>query len=203
MESFIKRKRKLGAQGKPEDGDVDEEPTEVKLAILSSLHPTFDQETLLDILLAHDGSVSQASTVLKAPMPPKRSKGVIGAQSSLRQFTQTVDSGASSTLHPARKKLMSKKGATMHLYDPIDISEHTPCSVIHNFLPTEEADELLKELLEESRTFEKITFKLFENVVSSPHTSSFYLESYEEIEDQKQCYLYNGAQLEVCYRTNY
>jgi hypothetical protein len=86
----------------------------------------------------------------------------------------------------------------MHLYDPVDIAEHTPCSVIHNFLPAEDADELLKELLDESKTFEKITFKLFENIVSSPHTSSFYLESYEEIEEQKTAYLYNGARLEVC-----
>lgn len=40
-------------------------------------------------------------------------------------------------------------------------------------------------MLEESKTFEKITFKLFDNVVSSPHTSSFYVDSHDEMRKQK------------------
>lgn len=40
-------------------------------------------------------------------------------------------------------------------------------------------------MLEESKTFEKITFKLFDNVVSSPHTSSFYVDSHDEMQKQK------------------
>ncbi|KKY38579.1 putative grf zinc finger domain-containing protein [Diaporthe ampelina] len=50
-------------------------------------------------------------------------------------------------------------------------------------------------MLEESKTFEKITFKLFDNVVSSPHTSSFYVDSHDEMRKQKIDYLYNGARL--------
>lgn len=85
----------------------------------------------------------------------------------------------------------------MHLYDPVDVAAHTPCTIVHNFLPADDANALLKELLEESESFEKITFKLFENVVSSPHTMGFYVESNDDIEAQKTAYLYNGARLTV------
>ena len=53
------------------------------------------------------------------------------------------------------------------------------------------------ELLEESKTFEKITFKLFDNVVSSPHTSSFFV-GMDEIDRQRYEYVYNGSVLTVC-----
>jgi hypothetical protein len=194
MEAFITRKkRKMEA-----DADDEDEPTDVKIAILSSLHPNLDQEDLLDILLAHDGSVSAASASLQTPRPTKRSSGVVGSQSSLKFYSST-SAGDSRSPSPKKSRLLSKKGTTLHLYDPDDIAEHTPCTVIHNFLPPDDADKLLLELLEESKTFEKITFKLFDNVVSSPHTSSFYVESYDELNSQKQEYVYNGATLTVSF----
>ncbi|OHE90727.1 GRF zinc finger [Colletotrichum orchidophilum] len=194
MDSFlIRKKRKLSQEEKLTD---DDEPTEVKLAILSSLHPTLEQEVLLDVLLAHNGSVAESLEALEAPIPAKKSNGVTGAQSSLRHFAvKSEDSGNGPATQP-KKKLMSKKGATLHLYDPVDIAEHTPCTVVHNFLPPEEANDLLRELMTEAKSFEKnVTFKLFDNVVASPHTSSFYVESYDEIQTQKTDYLYNGAKL--------
>lgn len=193
MKAFLSRsKRKLTPETPPHNPDP-EEPTEVKLALLASLHPSIDQETLLDILLAHDGSVSEASASLKSPPVKKPTSGGIGYQQSLKQYTL---SGDNETPSPA-KKLKSKKGSTLHLYDPDDVAEHTPCTIIHNFLPPEEAIDLLKELLDESKSFEKITFKLFDNVVASPHTSSFYVESYDDIQKQKTDYHYNGARLTV------
>ncbi|KAI3397758.1 hypothetical protein diail_10411 [Diaporthe ilicicola] len=206
MESFIRRKRKATpvddqetlSSGQIEVGD--DEPTELKLAILSSLHPGFSQEALLDILLEHNGSVAETSASLSTPSPnksllssPSKAANSVASQTSLRSFA---------TLHspdgaPATKKtrLLSRKGATLHLFDPGDIAEHTPCSIVHNFLPSDLANGLLTEMLDESRTFEKITFKLFDNVVSSPHTSSFYVDSHDEMQKQKIEYLYNGARL--------
>lgn len=177
--------------------DGQEESTDVKLAILSSLHPSLDQETLLDILLAHDGNVEATSQTLKARLPKKPGAGnTVAAQSSLRSFT--VNSASSySPPSSKRPKLLSRKGQTLHLYDPFDISENTPCTIIHNFLPPEEADSLLRELLEESKSFEKTTFKLFDNVVSSPHTSGFYVGSHKELQEQKHEYVYNGSRMTV------
>lgn len=199
MESFIKRKRKATPADDHEaipDGHIevaDDEPTEVKLAILSSLHPDFSQEALLDVLLEHDGSVAAASVSLSGPSTstsllsssssPSKATNSVVSQTSLRNFA--VSHSVDGVPLPKKTKLLSRKGATLHLFDPDDIAEHTPCSIIHNFLPSDLANGLLTEMLEESKTFEKITFKLFDNVVSSPHTSSFYVDSHDEMRKQK------------------
>jgi len=203
MDAFVSRKkRKLSsAESPPTIQEIsalsapDDESTDFKLALLSSLHPYLDQQVLLDVLLAHDGSVEAASTSLKpADSPPRKASAATGYQSSLTTFVAQNDSSDS----PAKRaKLLSKKGKTLHLYDPVDIATNTPCSIIHNFLPTEDANALLEELLKESRTFERMTFKLFDNVVQSPHTACFYVESQEEMETQKMDYIYNGALLTV------
>ncbi len=196
MDAFVTRKkRKSGSPPAAALGDGDE-PTDVKLALLASRHPKIDQETLLDILLAHDGLVSEVSLSLRNQSPVKKQSGVVGLQSSLRLFA-TDKAPDEKPPSPKKPRLLSKKGKTLFLFDAADIAEHTPCTIVHNFLPPDLANELLKELLEESKTFEKITFKLFDNVVSSPHTSSFYVDSLKERDEQKLDYLYNGARLTV------
>lgn len=199
MDAFITRKKRKLSSDDQRTGalscsrlsghDGDDEPTEVKLAMLASLHPDFPQEALLDILLANDGSVVKSSASLSLPDPGdlpsgsrKPSTSAVVAQTSLRSFARPLEEDGSS---PKKPKLLSRKGATLHLFDPVDVAEHTPCSIIHNFLPADLATELLEEMLEESKTFEKITFKLFDTVVSSPHTSSFYVDSYDEMQRQK------------------
>ncbi|RYO76840.1 hypothetical protein DL762_009671 [Monosporascus cannonballus] len=199
METFLKgTKRKSSALQETSSPDDDGESTELKLAILSSLFPDISQEALLESLLAHDGSVEVASSSLadgQVPSPRKApAKGVIGSQTSLRFFA-SKSSDREPPVTPKKAKLLSRKGTTLHLYDPIAIAEHTPCSIIHNFLPQEEANALLREMLEESKTFGKDTFKLFDNVVSSPHTSTFYVETQAELDTQKYEYFYNGARI--------
>lgn len=196
MDAFITRKKRKSS---PDDqrtdlaqeskDSADDEPTELKLAMLTSLHPNFPQEALLDILLAHNGSVAKSSASLSVPFTEKMGLGStkpsasgVGSQTSLRYFARPSEDEGSS---PKKLKMLSRKGATLHLFDPADIAEHTPCSIIHNFLPSDLANNLLEEMLEESKSFEKITFKLFDNVVSSPHTSSFYVDSYDEMQRQK------------------
>ncbi|KAM0524654.1 hypothetical protein ACHAPE_000752 [Trichoderma viride] len=195
MDSFLRRPKRKSthADATPESETAledGEESTEIKLAMLSSLHPLVEQERLLDVLLAHDGSVSQASESLKSFRPGVKKNAAIGYQQSLRQYAKPSHDAP---LSSPKKKI--KKGSTLHLYDPKDVAEHTPCTIIHNFLPAELADQLLKELLDEAKTFEQITFKLFENVVTSPHTSCLFLESYEKIQEQKHDYYYNGGML--------
>lgn len=198
MDAFItkkKRERRLPEEAEPhvrQEQDIsNDEPTEVKLAILSSLHPDVPQEALLDILLAHDGSVADASASLFAPTystfraSSKKLTSTVGPQTSLRTFATPSGTHKDGGPPPKKAKLLSRKGATLHLFDPSDIAEHTPCSIIHNFLPSDLANELLREMLKESKSFEKITFKLFDNVVSSPHTSSFYVDSFDEMQRQK------------------
>lgn len=157
------------------------------------MHPYIEQQILLDVLLAHQGSVEAALTSLKSSdSPPRKASAATGYQSSLSSFIAKTD--ASEGL-AKRAKILSKRGKTLHLYDPADVAAHTPCSIIHNFLPAEEANALLEELLKEAPSFERMTFKLFDNVVQSPHTACFYVHSHEEVQSQKTEYLYNGALL--------
>ncbi|PBP27151.1 Alpha-ketoglutarate-dependent dioxygenase alkB-like protein [Diplocarpon rosae] len=172
--------------------DEEEGSTDLMLALLSSLHPDTDQQLLLDVLLAHDGSVEAASaslaTPISPPRKPKTASSAPGYQSSLSSFLTQSGSGKPT-------KSLFKKGKTLHLYDPVDIAAHTPCSIIHNFLPREEANALLEELLKEAETYERSNFKLFDSVVQSPHTACFYVESWEEAQRQKTEYIYNGGKL--------
>ncbi|CAK7268852.1 hypothetical protein SEPCBS57363_003304 [Sporothrix epigloea] len=179
--------------------DEGDESTEVKLAMLASLlndetsAADLDQNMLLDLLLAHDGSVVAASDAfLSQPERWKNKKklrgsecsGAVGQQTSLRG----VFAGCSrdSSCLPEKKAglastLLSRRGRTLHLYDPVDVEAHTPCTLIRNFLPAEMANDLLREMLAEAKTFgAPFTFKLFDQVVTSPHTSCMYLESSEE-----------------------
>lgn len=199
MDTFISRKRKhlsidAAASGQPalavQQGDH-EDSTEFKLALLASMHPDIAQDTLLEALLSSDGLVDTASAVLAkdratALGQPKRAKAV-GHQSTLANLIQSAGD------EPPPTKHLTKKGKTLFLYSPQDIETHTPCSIIHNFLPAEEANALLTELLDESKTFEKEVFQLFDRTVESPHTMSFYVDSLKEVEEQKTTYVYNGS----------
>jgi hypothetical protein len=204
MEAFISRKRRrssppvtvtatteISALSAPDD----DESTDFKMALLSSLHSHIEQQVLLDVLLAHEGSVETASTSLKTnDSPSKKSSAATSYQSSLSSFAITTGITGISGKRP---KIMSKRGKTLHLYSPEDVAAHTPCSIIHNFLPTKDANALLEELLIDSSTFEPMTFKLFDNVVTSPHTACFYVKSLEEQRRQKTEYIYNGDLLTV------
>ena len=214
MEAFISRKKAKLSPIAPEtlpkpfiqtknldkEEEQEQESTDLKLATLSSLFPTVDQETLLDLLISADGSVdavlnSLSPGAIQNASPRKRPAASVGHQSSLSSFRKA---GTSELGSPAgKRRALTKKGQTLHLYTPEDIAAHTPCSIVHNFLPAQEADDLLRELLEEAPTFERQTFKLFDNVVQSPHSACFYVDSLEERERQRSQYLYNGSYLNV------
>lgn len=213
MEAFVSRKRRnisplggepperfLPRKDNPEYDVVgEEESTDVKLATLASLYPSVTQEALLDSLINANGSVAAVREAFDASpfeaSPKKSYKNGIGHQTSLTLFRRSDDV----QLGAASKKLrkLTRKGQTLHLYTPEDIAAHTPCSIIHNFLPAGDAVMLLEELLEAAPTFEKQTFKLFDNVVQSPHSACFYVDSLEERTRQKTEYLYNGSFLTV------
>ncbi len=82
------KRQKLSAEStSAETADEHEgEPTEFKIAILSSLHPDRSQDVLLDYLLAYHGSVSAVTKALSAPETsdsPRKRNAINGYQSSL------------------------------------------------------------------------------------------------------------------------
>ena len=212
MEAFLSRKRprRLSPARElsepPSDSLTavpgDDESTELKLATLASLYPYLGQAILLDCLITADGSIAAACELLdpsaRRASPRRKTPSAVGHQTSLAVF-RTLN-GGSLGLPPKQRKLLTRKGRTLHLYSPEDIAEHTPCSIVHNFLPKTEADALLKELLQVATTFERQTFKLFDNVVQSPHSACFFVDSLEEQKRQRTEYLYNGSYLTVWIR---
>ena len=184
MDAFVSRKRRCvkdppirtGEQPRPMQtarvqGEADS--TDMKIATLASLFPHVGLETLLDFLVSADGSLERSIELLhfqNKDSPRKRLASSIGFQASLTSFQRKEGETKAAGLQPAA---LTRKGATLHLYAPEDIAAHTPCSIIHNFLPTNEANELLIELLEESRTFDRQSFKVFDNIVQSPHSMCF------------------------------
>lgn len=179
--------------------ESENDSTDLKVATLASLFPEIDQTALLEMLVSLDGSVRQVCEALWSPAgssPKRKSGNGIGVQTSLASFKQDIERSSSGSVSvPLKAK--TRKGQTLHLYTPEDIEMHTPCSIIHNFLPTNVAEELLRELLGEATTFERQTFKMFDNVVQSPHSACFYVENLEERERQQTEYLYNGSFLTV------
>ena len=206
MDAFVSRKkRKLEEQAEePFEGapivsvilaTPTEDDTDMKVAILASIYPAVDYATLLEALITCDGSIEAAKSALKVFSEPERrlaspKSSALAYQSSLSAY------GLSGSPQPRPGQTpLTKKGQTLHLYDPKDVAAHTPCSIVHNFLPPADADALLSELLEEARTFQRQTFRIFDNVVQSPHSACFYVESNEERSRQKTEYLYNGSNL--------
>ena len=196
MDSFVSRKRRhepveISISGLPLAPE--EDSTELKLAMLASLTSVDDSDILLEALLAANGSVEAAVEVLngEARGSPRRNRAtpsVTGYQSSLHSFRKI-----SSEARPAKQ--LTQKGKTLHLYAPEDVAQHTPCSIIHNFLPPETANALLDELLAEAPSFGKEVFNLFDKTVTSPHTMCFYVDEWDEAERQKTEYVYNGSHI--------
>jgi alkylated DNA repair dioxygenase AlkB len=182
----------------------EEESTDVKLAILSSLHAERAQSDLLEVLLGCEGSVQLAKNWLAATnndtpspsalSPAKRRQLKTPATQVALPFAVGDNKNLSKKSNISSRPL-TRKGKTLHLYTAADIAEHTPCSIVHNFLPRDLAHALLQELLSETPTFESISFKIFDNVVKSPHTACFYVDSLEALQQQRSEYYYNGNDL--------
>ena len=170
----------------------DDLPTEVKLAMLASLYPQSETESLLEALLAADGNVEKAKMALTPAQdgsPPRKQARTMGYQSSLASFA-----GAKAPSLNGKRKL-TRKGQTLHLYAPEDVAAYTPCSIIHNFLEPDVADDLLREMLDAARTFYRHKFTLFDNVVQSPHTCCWYVDEADTAERINGGYVYNGANM--------
>lgn len=216
MDAFISRKR-------PRLSDANEQPipneepslppedsTDVKLAILLSLFPAFKQEELLDILVSCEGSVESASalvsekvsatnTVVDKRRATAGSSPAIQTSLASHVFTATEDGRFKPITESSskRKLVPPKKGKTLHLYSAEDIAAYTPCTIVHNFLPAQEANALLRELLDESKHFSRYDFQLFNRTVQSPHTHAVYVSTPEECRQQTSEYTYGGT-----YRSN-
>lgn len=180
------------------DGDDadDGESTEYKLAVLASMFPDKSPDVLIDYILAYAGNVAKATQAITGQLESaKRKRGqpvALGYQSSIASFAGKGKSEDGASPAGAIGSL-TKKGKTLHLYSPKDVETHTPCSIIHNFLPNDAADALLRELLDESSRYNRNEFQMFERTVTTGHTWKMYVDTEDEVERQQKGLAYDGT----------
>ncbi|PCH38134.1 hypothetical protein WOLCODRAFT_130701 [Wolfiporia cocos MD-104 SS10] len=87
------------------------------------------------------------------------------------------------------------------LATPSLVKQHTPCTLHHSILPPELACRLFYTMLDASKGWQKNRWWLFDRVVESPHTTSFYVRhDSSAISDNESdmreaaLYWYNGRQ---------
>ncbi|KAF3931299.1 hypothetical protein ABW19_dt0201140 [Dactylella cylindrospora] len=183
----------------------EEESTDFKLALLSSLQPSLSPETLLELLLTCSGSVEEASKLatsknISGPSS-KRPSTAITTQSSLSTYlsdNQGISGiGDVTSSRPIPFPLPPvPKSQTIHLTTPSQVPYHAPATLHPSFLPTSIANQLLNECLNEVPSFGKYEFRLFERNVSSPHTAAFYVKDEEMATKHRGGYMYNGSYLD-------
>ncbi|KAL4909847.1 hypothetical protein BDW74DRAFT_44786 [Aspergillus multicolor] len=205
MDRYISRKR-LRSPDAPHAAisEDDDAPTDIKLAQLLSLFPDTPQDTLLDILVSCGGSVeSTAATITEQKhIPLKRPKTTATAiQTSLTSHIAVSpgkkDENGNDLVPKRPRNPLVQKGKTLYLFSPEDVSAHTSCTIIHNFLPPEQANALLLELLDESQHFSRYQLQIFERTVESPHSTCVYVSTAEEEAQHTNDYTYGGS-----YHTN-
>lgn len=202
MDRFITRKRPRPSSPVPQAPSpsdsplADEDSTDIKLALLVSLFPDIPHEALLDVLVSCSGSVEDATSTITSETSPTKKRAASGAPAVQTSLTSLVQPDAGKG-PPTRRRPLTKKGQTLHLFSPEDVAAHTPCTIIHNFLPAEQANALLLELLEESKHFSRYKFQLFDRTVESPHSASVYVSTPQEYRQHTSEYTYGGT-----YRSN-
>lgn len=114
-------------------------------------------------------------------------------QATLRTFIRDDGNETNKNDQQFKKIRTLKHGKTLHLYDPLDVALHLPCTLELKIFPVELANRLLKFLMEESQTWSRNEFHMFDRAVSSPHSSIVYTS--ERGLYESKAFTYNGRQI--------
>ncbi|KAK9323919.1 hypothetical protein V1517DRAFT_319237 [Lipomyces orientalis] len=199
------------------DGFAEEDDdTDTKLAIIASLHPDTPTDLLIDLLTAANGSVAKAVQALQSsPAVDDIVSNRLPLHQNILQssVTQYLGLGRKRSrtaddidMHDSSWPMLKSRrlgnvslsntnvlnNKVIHLYTPGSIASLTPCTFHPFFLPPDLADSLLRQLLDDSTTWRPNQFRLFNREVTSPHTTSFYVNP-QHFDEFKDSYRYNGA----------
>ncbi|KAG0225650.1 hypothetical protein BGW41_004597 [Actinomortierella wolfii] len=79
----------------------------------------------------------------------------------------------------------------LYLYSPSDVEKHCPCTLLMNVLDEDLANRLLVGLLEDSKSWNRNRWWMFERMVESPHTTAYFAEQDADM-DEVSNWTYNG-----------
>ncbi|KAJ3558672.1 hypothetical protein NM688_g780 [Phlebia brevispora] len=141
--------------------------------------------------LSKPSSKKPRSAAVSSPCPSPKGKTI-----SNEQFM--------AILRPPNSMDSKSKGPTKYtpltLTTPEEVARHTPCTLHPSVLPAELACRLFYTMLDESETWQRNKWWLFDRVVESPHRTSFYVRrahsksgvnASEDMQEAAQ-YWYNG-----------
>ncbi|KAK9467730.1 hypothetical protein V1512DRAFT_235692 [Lipomyces arxii] len=164
---------------------TDDTDTDTKLALLTSLYPDYSLDSLLELLLASQGSTKAVCDIIDGLVTFKPAHqnslqtSVTEYCSSARKRSATEGDGKDdaywTALHSrGRQKNSAGMSKVIHLYSSTAIEALMPCTFHPFVLPAELANDLLSQLLSDSVSWKPNRFRLFNREVSSPHTTCFY-----------------------------
>ncbi|KAF9567595.1 hypothetical protein CPC08DRAFT_626671 [Agrocybe pediades] len=106
-----------------------------------------------------------------------------------------------SLLRPPPANVSLPRLAPMTLSTPELVAQHTPCTLHHSVLPPELACRLFYTMMDESKTWKRNKWWLFDRVVESPHLTSFFARKTNGLDDDETWqeaaqFWYNGRKTE-------
>ncbi|CAO3565084.1 unnamed protein product [Mortierella alpina] len=138
--------------------------------------------------LASQSSQSSSSSLSLQPPSSTSHHGSVESTAHLPslndrlRWRDTADDSTPSSLSHRPKPLV--------LYNPEDVAKHCPCTLIFNVLDKDLATRLLGVMLEDSETWNRNRWWLFERMVESPHKTSYFVD--DDVEDEVGQWTYNG-----------
>lgn len=84
---------------------------------------------------------------------------------------------------PSTTKKIIPRAPPLMLSNPSLVAQHTPCTLHHSVLPPELACRLFYTMIEESQSWQRNKWWLFDRLVESPHRTSFYARKNDGTDD--------------------
>ncbi|KAG5437035.1 hypothetical protein PCANB_001311 [Pneumocystis canis] len=189
----------------------DNNDTEMKLSLLISVFPDNSPEMLLEKLVENDGSVEDTLNIcLNSCFENKKTSKRLKKQKKIDEFIEKheykrkcalLNKESSKVSWPIKMKwdnsiktLKREKACVLHLYLSEQIAKLTPCTLISNVLPCNLANSLLLKMIEESKTWRRNEFRLFERNIVSPCKSCYYFY-FDENDPLEQKFFHNGSEI--------
>jgi hypothetical protein len=116
-----------------------------------------------------------ANDELRTSSSTSRSPTSATSQVDLMSVLRQAPSSAKKNAPPRLTPLM--------LSNPSMVAEHSPCTLHPSILPAELACKLFYTMIDESRTWSKNKWWLFDRVVESPHLTSFYARKTDGVDE--------------------
>lgn len=145
--------------------------TDRKIEVLKKEYPGIEEETLLELLIACDGSAEATMSMINDSFPTIQRKRKVGAlyQTSITSLIAPVSKQKKLKVLSGRKKVI-----TLNTADEVEQHLAPYVSFHKSFLPTDLADRTLGYLVTQTDKVSPNEFYLFDNLCKANHSLGFF-----------------------------